>query len=107
MFHFFGFLLIIILALVLIGFGILMSVVRSVFRLGKGGNAGRQTSNSWQAAAGASQTAEKERHEGRRPTVNVSDDGTVTVEEGELHINPKKIFGKDEGEYVNYEEVKD
>jgi len=31
----------------------------------------------------------------------------VAVEEGELHINRKKIFGKDEGEYVSYEEVKE
>lgn len=86
MLHFLGFLLIIILAVVLMGVGILLSVLRGVFRLRKGG--GQQPRQ-------------------RATAATVSDDGTVTVEEGELHINRKKIFGKDEGEYVSYEEVKD
>lgn len=103
MLHFLGFLLIIILALVLIGFGILMSVVRGVFRLGKGGRGNRTA--SWQTGAGATRADDGRREERRRATV--SDDGTVAVEEGELHINRKKIFGKDEGEYVSYEEVKE
>lgn len=97
--HFIGFLFILLLALLLIGVGFVLSVVRGVFRLGKGRQDRRA---AWQTAAGASRTEDK----GAQRRATVADDGTVTVEEGELHINRKKIFGKDEGEYVDYEEVK-
>lgn len=92
MLHFLGFILIIILAIVFIGIAILLSVVRGVFGFGRGKN-----TTAYQRAGGAE----------RARRTAVSDDGTVTVEEGELHINRKKIFGKDEGEYVPYEEVRD
>lgn len=39
----------------------------------------------------------------RKPAAN----DTVQPEEGELHINRKKIFTKDDGEYVDFEEVKE
>ncbi len=97
MLHFLGFILIIILAVALIGFAILLRVVRGVFGLGRG--RGQEASRTAREGYRAQQT--------RRTTASVSDDGTVSVEEGELHINRKKIFGKDEGEYVSYEEVKE
>lgn len=97
MLHFLGFILIIILAIVFIGIAILLSVVRGVFGFGRGKN-----TTAYQRTGGAERTGAE-----RARRTAVSDDGTVTVEEGELHINRKKIFGKDEGEYVPYEEVRD
>lgn len=91
--------MIIILAVALIGFGIVLTVVRRLLGMGRGK---RQTVYHNTAAA-----SDGNREKARRATATVSDDGTVTVEEGELHINKQKIFGKDEGEYVPYEEVKD
>lgn len=96
MFHFLGFLLLLILAVLLAGFVIVVAFVRRFFA-GKGG---KRTSASYYYG----------RTDGRTNASNArssSDDGTVAVEEGELHINRKKIFGKDEGEYVSYEEVKE
>ena len=84
-------------AIVFIGIAILLSVVRGVFGFGRGKN-----TTAYQRAGGAERTGAE-----RARRTAVSDDGTVTVEEGELHINRKKIFGKDEGEYVPYEEVRD
>ena len=75
----------------------LLSMVRAVLGFGRGKN-----TTAYQRTGGADRAgAERVRR------TAVSDDGTVTVEEGELHINRKKIFGKDEGEYVPYEEVKE
>lgn len=97
MLHFLGFLVLLILAVALIGFVMMLTVVRRLFGGGKG--RGQQ--------AGCRTASAGDRKQSRRTTATVSDDGTVVVEEGELHINKKKIFGKDEGEYVPYEEVKD
>lgn len=95
MFKLLGFVLIIILVMAFVGFAIVLNVVRGIFTRGGGKRttAYRPDRNGTRGEAGRT----------RRTTV--SDDGTVAVEEGELHINRKKIFGKDEGEYVSYEEV--
>lgn len=96
MFQFLGFLLLILLGVVLIGFVILLNVVRGVFRIG------RKPRTSGQADGFTGQAGQANRTHG-----TVADDGTVTVEEGELHFKRKKIFDKDDGEYVSYEEVKE
>ena len=82
MFHILGFLFIIILVILIIGLSILGSVVRFLFGAGR-----RQTRPQTYA-----RTSEKR-------------EDTVNTEEGERHINRKKIFGKDEGEYVDFEEI--
>ena len=98
MFHFLGFILLLILAVLLVGFVIVVTFVRRLFGMGKGR---KQTTYYY--------TTNNPRNDSvntRRGNAS-TDDGTVAVEEGELHINRKKIFGKDEGEYVSYEEVKE
>ncbi len=79
MLHFLGYIFIIILAILLIGLGIIASFVLKLFKLN------RQTPPN-------------------RPSQTSTEEWTST-EEGELHTNRKKIFAKDEGEYVDYEEV--
>lgn len=79
MLHILGFIFIIILAILLIGLGVITSFVLRLSKLN------RQTSSCKQSK-------------------NPAGDWTPT-EEGELHTNRKKIFAKDEGEYVDYEEV--
>ena len=97
MFHFLGFILLIIFAVLLVGLVIVVTFVRRLF----GRGAGRKQSTTYYYTATNRGSSARASHAG------VSDDGTVAVEEGELHINRKKIFGKDEGEYVSYEEVKE
>lgn len=96
MFHFLGFLLLLILAVLLVGFVIVLTFVRRLMGLGKS----KKQSSTYYNTTRNRGTASNARS-------NSTDDGTVAVEEGELHINRKKIFGKDEGEYVSYEEVKE
>lgn len=80
MFHILGFLFIIILAVLIIGLSIIGSVVRGIFRLGNGA---RRTSDS------------------------TTNSHTVQPEEPEIRPKRKKIFAEDEGEYVEFEEIKE
>lgn len=80
MFHILGFLFIIILAVLIIGLSIIGSVVRGIFRLGNGV---RRTSDS------------------------TPNNHTAQPEEPEIRPKRKKIFTEDEGEYVEFEEVKE
>lgn len=80
MFHILGFLFIIILAVLIIGLSIIGSVVRSIFRLG---NVARRTPD------------------------NSTGNDTAQPEEPEIRPKRKKIFTEDEGEYVEFEEVKE
>ena len=100
MFHFLGFILLLVLAVLLVGFVIVVTFVRRLFGMGKGR---KQTTTYYYTTNNPRNGSATNTRRG-----NVSaDDDTVAVEEGELHINRKKIFGKDEGEYVSYEEVKE
>lgn len=87
MFHFLGFLFIIIIAILLIGLSVIGTIVRSIFGLGK-----RHTSTYGTD---------------RQPFNTSPKDETAEAEEGEIHIKRKKLFSKDEGEYVDFEEVKE
>jgi mannose/fructose/N-acetylgalactosamine-specific phosphotransferase system component IIC len=91
MFHILGFLFIIIIAILLIGLSIIGTVVRSIFGLG-----GRRTSSS--SGGYAYNKNEQTSH---------SSSNEAEPEEGELRPRHKKLFSKDEGEYVDFEEVKD
>ncbi len=98
MFHFLGFILLLVLAVLLVGFVIVVAFVRRLFGMGKGK---KQTTTYYYTTRNSRNDSTNTRRG------NASGDDTVAVEEGELHINRKKIFGKDEGEYVSYEEVKE
>ena len=94
MFHFLGFLFIIIIAVLLIGLSIIGSVVQSIFKLG------RPRSGTRQYAGGYSYNNQQQSH-------TASQEGAIHPEEGELHPKRKKLFAEDEGEYVEFEEVKE
>ena len=100
MFHFLGFILLLVLAVLLVGFVIVVAFVRRLFGMGNG----RKQNTSYFFTTNNSRNGSATNT--RRGNASADDD-TVAVEEGELHINRKKIFGKDEGEYVSYEEVKE
>lgn len=82
MLHILGFLFIIIIAILIIGLSIIGSVFRSIFGLsGRRSNHRQQQSDS--SATGSSTGT------GRKPSKR------------------KKLFSEDEGEYVDFEEVKE
>lgn len=85
MFHILGFLFIIIIAILLIGLSIVGTVIRSIFGLG-----GRRSSRSYQNPS--SDFSQKE----------AKQEGNTTT-----HPKRKKLFSEDEGEYVDFEEIKD
>lgn len=82
MFHIIGFILIVLLIILIIGLGLIASFIRSLFGLSK------RTSHNQQSTSS-------------QRTWN-----SVKEEEEEHHsMNKKKIFAKDEGEYVDFEEI--
>lgn len=87
MFHLLGLLFIFIIAILILGLSIVATIVRNILGLGRHRSAASQPRQQ-------SRTA--------RPT-----DDTMTPEEGELHPRRKKLFDKDEGEYVDFEEIKE
>ena len=100
MFHILGFLFIIVIAILLIGLSIIGTVIRSIFGLGghrssatqnRGGNyqSGGYSFNDRQQDAGPSQKEAK------------------PEEKEEEQSKRKKLFSKDEGEYVDFEEIKE
>lgn len=99
MFHILGFLFIIIIAILLIGLSIIGTVVRSLFGLGKHRTSSH--SGTWQGN-GNYQTGGYSQKENRRAS-----EEEVQPEEGEINYHRKKIFSKDEGEYVDFEEIKE
>lgn len=95
MFHFLGFLFIIIIAVLIIGISIVGGVLRAVFGFGR-----RSTSNpNTYSTSGRrqQQSARREREEEER----------YNAEENIQPRKHKKIFDKDEGEYVEFEEIKE
>lgn len=87
MFHFIGFLFLIIIAILLIGLSLIASFVRGLFGWGRRTDSPR---SSFYGTSNSSSTNEK-----------------ATAEEGRSHPKRKKIFDKDEGEYVDFEEIKE
>ena len=81
MLGFFGFIFIFILLIIIMGVSILNRIIRFVFGFGKKSTTKQQTYNS-------SQGEQQE----RKRTPNRTD--------------KRKIFSKDEGEYVDFEEIK-
>lgn len=91
MFHLLGLLFIFIIAILILGLSIVVTIVRNILGLGRRRSA-------------ASQPYQQAR---TTRTDATTDEGTVTAEEGELRPRRKKLFDKDEGEYVDFEEIKE
>ena len=99
MFHILGFLFIIIIAILLIGLSIIGTVIRNIFGLG-----GRRTSSNsgpYQKGNGNYQPGGYSYNDNRQSSEEAQ------TEEGEIRPRHKKLFSKDEGEYVDFEEIKD
>lgn len=89
MFHILGFLFIIIIAVIIIGLTIVGSVLRAIFGLGR-----RSTTNTYNNSS----TQRKQYH-----ASDMDDEEIISEKETSRH---RKIFSDDEGEYVDFEEIK-
>lgn len=98
MFHILGFLFIIIIAILLIGLSIIGTVIRNLFGWG-----GRRTTFSQSSPKGNGP------YQSGGYSYNATGQSSEAVqpEEGEIHYQRKKLFSKDEGEYVDFEEIKE
>lgn len=100
MFHFLGFLLIIFLMIVVVGAVVVTTVFRTLF--GWGGKRKKKTA-TWQEPHFVDEPHASASRQ--RPRPSSGDEAVIIPEEGTLHINRKKVFDKNEGEYVDFEEV--
>ena len=89
MFHFLGFLFIIIIAILLIGLSIIGTVIRSVFGLG-----GRRSSSTY-------------RNDRQQSGPSPNEEPDARTKEAPTYNRHKKLFSQDEGEYVDFEEIKE
>lgn len=99
MFHILGFLFLILIVILFIGLSIIGTVLRGLFGLGnRVKNAGNRTAGnqSWQSRDG-----------GTWQQPSSSSQGETATEEGELHPKRRKLFSKEDGEYVDFEEIKE
>lgn len=103
MFHFLGFLFIIIIAILLIGLSIIGIVIRSIFGLGS-----RRSSNTYRNENGNYQSGRGYSFNGRQQSGSSSNEEPKTrIKEETAHGRHKKLFSQDEGEYVDFEEIKE
>ena len=116
MFHFLGFLFIIIIAILLIGLSIIGTVIRSIFGLGDKGNpyfidfqgGSRRSSNTYRNENGNYQSGRGYSFNGRQQSGSSSNEEPKTrIKEETAHGRHKKLFSQDEGEYVDFEEIKE
>lgn len=99
MLHFLGFLFILIIAILIIGLSIIFSIIRGLFGFGRKKPSPRNFQGDYTFYGDNRQSSSR--------TSTTPNDG-IRPEEGELHIKHKeRIFSKDEGEYVDFEEIKD
>ena len=98
MFHILGFLFIIIVVILVIGLSIIGTVLRSIFGLGK-----RRTSpGTYQNGGGNYQSGGGYSFSGNQQQNSASQADEDTVSSGDdIHRKRKKLFAKDEGEYVD------
>lgn len=98
MFGFLGFLLILFLLIVFIGFSILGNILRVLFGFGK-----RNTNYQNRTYTHQGQTNHTQADDDAE---NYSETSSSSQKPHRASGNKKKIFDDDEGEYVDYEEVK-
>lgn len=104
MFHILGFLFIIIVVILVIGLSIIGTVLRSIFGLGKR----RTSSGSYQNGRGSYQSGGGYSFSGdQQQTASSQANEGTTSSEDVVHRKHKKLFTKDEGEYVDFEEIKE
>lgn len=104
MFHILGFLFIIIVVILVIGLSIIGTVLRSIFGLGKC----RTSSGSYQNGGGSYQSGGGYSFSGdQQQTASSQANEGTTSSEDVVHRKHKKLFTKDEGEYVDFEEIKE
>lgn len=111
MFHILGFLFIIIVVILVIGLSIIGTVLRSIFGLGKrrtssgsyqnGGGSYQSGGGSYQSGGGYSFSGDQQ-----QTASSQANEGTTSSEDV-VHRKHKKLFTKDEGEYVDFEEIKE
>ncbi len=89
MFHILGFLFIFVIAILLIGLSIVGSVVRTIFGLGRRSTSSRPSGNTRQTYYSTNEKREES-----------------SAQSSSSNASHKKIFNKDEGEYVDFEEIK-
>ena len=87
-----GFILLIILVFIVIGLTILSKVIKTILGLGQK-MTGRKPSSAYTSSG---------RNDGRADTSYTSADNTSRDS-----VKKKKVFDSDEGEYVDFEEIKD
>lgn len=92
MFHLLGFLFIIFIVILVVGLTIVGSVLRAIFGFGR------------RRPASSKDTTYRTNQAGNRQTRESSSEETIKEQTDAKH---KKIFTKDEGEYVDFEEVKE
>lgn len=100
MLHILGFLFIIIIAILIIGLSIIGSVFRSIFGLG-----GRRSSGTYQKGSGNYQSGGYSYDDNQQQSDSSTTDSTART--GGKQSKRKKLFSEDEGEYVDFEEVKE
>lgn len=108
MFHFLGILFILLVVILVIGLSIIGTVLRAIFGLGgkrrtssgqhQNGNGTYQSSGRGYSFSGNGQ------HDASSRTNEAQEDTTTDSAAYKKH---KKLFGKDEGEYVDFEEIKE
>lgn len=95
MFHLLGFLFIIVIVILVVGLTIVGSVLRAIFGFGRRRPASSKSTHT--------HTYHTNHTESQHTGAN-SDEKVTTEQTDSRH---KKIFTKDEGEYVDFEEVKE
>ena len=98
MFHILGFLFVIIVVILVIGLSIIGTVLRTIFGLG---GKRRSSSGSYQSGQGYSFSGDQQQD------ASSQSNGETTSPGNDIHRKHKKLFSKDEGEYVDFEEIKE
>lgn len=103
MLHFLVFLFIIVIAIVLIGLSIIGSVIRSILGLG-----GRRSSSAYGTYQNKGKNYRTGSHSGygNRQANDARQEEAQSDEEDSRPVH-KKLFSKDEGEYVDFEEIEE
>lgn len=108
MFHILGFLFIIIVVILVIGLSIIGTVLRSIFGLGgkrrtssgtyQNGNGSYQPGGGGYSFSGSQQQTSSSQN---------SEENASSASGNDNRGKRKKLFSKDEGEYVDFEEIKE
>lgn len=104
MFHILGILFIIIVVIIVIGLSIIGTVIRSIFGLGGKRNA---SSRTYQNGGGSYQTGGGGYSFSGSQSSTSQDSEETQSSRDDNHGKRKKLFAEDEGEYVDFEEIKD